>query len=122
MRSLLTVFEVSQSSEVFSLLGLGNLITPLEEKALTMYELVLERILSKDADFFEMLITELLTAMGFDAEKTGKTGDGGVDSQGELDIGGLARIKLKVQAKRYQANSKINGAAIVSFRGSIPSE
>lgn len=119
MRSLLTVFEVSKSGEIFETLGKPELIKPVEAKSLLMHEIVIERILEQDAEFFEFLVADLLRAMGFDARQTGRSGDGGVDAEGVLDMDGLAQINLKVQAKRY-AGAKINGSVIVSFRGSIP--
>lgn len=123
MRSLLTLFEISKSGaksgEIFELIGKPELISPIEAKSLLMHEVVLERILEQDAEFFEFLVADLLRAMGFDARHSGKSGDGGVDAEGVLDMGGLAQIDLKVQAKRY-AGAKINGSVIISFRGSVP--
>lgn len=123
MRSLLTLFEISKSGaksgEVFEFIGKPELISPIEAKSLLMHEVVIERILGQDAEFFELLVADLLRAMGFDAKHSGKSGDGGVDAEGVLDMGGLAQIDLKVQAKRY-AGAKINGSVIISFRGSVP--
>jgi len=40
-------------------------------------------------------------ALGFEgSEVTGKTGDGGVDATGELNVSNLAKVKIFVQAKR----------------------
>ncbi|AZI42082.1 hypothetical protein EHF33_04415 [Deinococcus psychrotolerans] len=123
MRALLTLFEISKSGaksgEIFELMGKPELINPVEARSLLMHEVVIERILEQDAEFFELLVADLLRAMGFDAQHKGKSGDGGVDAEGVLDMGGLAQIDLKVQAKRY-AGAKINGSVIISFRGSIP--
>lgn len=121
MRALLTVFEVSQANEIFTLLGRKDLVSPLAQKAVDVYEVVLERILTLDAASFEQLVAHLLAAMGFEeTEHTGRSGDGGVDARGTLNISGLAKIKLFVQAKRYQTNSRINAKAIQDFRGAIP--
>lgn len=121
MRSLLTIFEVSQANEVFSLAGRDELVSPTAKKALDMYDVVLERILTLDATAFEELVENLLAAMGFEeTEHTGKSGDGGVDARGTLDVGGLAKIRLFVQAKRYQISNRISAGVVQAFRGAIP--
>lgn len=122
MRSLLTVFEVSQIGEILTLIGKAELVPVKAQKVQDVYEIVLERILSFDAYTFEQLVTQLLVAMGFEeTQHTGQSGDGGVDARGTLNVGGLARIKLFVQAKRYNVGAKINAKAIRDFRGSVPS-
>lgn len=74
-----------------------------------------------DATEFEILIQHLLTALGFEgAEHTGKTGDGGVDARGELNISNLAKMKIFVQAKRYKLGQKINANVVKALRQSIP--
>jgi restriction system protein len=55
-----------------------------------------------DPSNFEELLVELLRRMGFRAERTGRTGDGGVDCEAYDDrpvVGG----KIIVQAKRYSS-------------------
>ncbi len=37
-----------------------------------------------DPDEFEILVTELLTVFGFEAQRTGRAGDGGVDVEGKV--------------------------------------
>ena len=70
---------------------------------------------------FEVLITHLLTALGFDgSEHTGKTGDGGVDATGELNVSNLAKVKIFVQAKRYQLGAKISANVVRQLRQAIP--
>lgn len=73
-----------------------------------------------NADEFEILVTNLLTTLGFEAQHTGKTGDGGVDAKGELDLYGLAKINLFVQAKRYSLESKISSKEVKKLRQNIP--
>ena len=54
---------------------------------------------------FEELIAALLAEMGFEeVERTQYSGDGGIDALGTLDVGGVARVRVAVQAKRWQSN------------------
>ena len=71
------------------------------------------------ADEFEILVTELLTAIGFDAEHVGQPGDGGIDITGKLRIYEFATVDLMVQVKRY-AKGKIDHRAVKQFRSSVP--
>ena len=85
-----------------------------------MSTLVLERLLKLDPHEFEMLLTELLTALGFEAEKTGKTGDGSVDVVGTLDVYGFASTDLSVQVKRYKLGNDVGYRAVKEFRPRYP--
>lgn len=123
IRSSLTVFKVSHERNFFETIGRKDLVS---DKDLSIeydyYTTVLNRILELDDKEFEILITHLLTALGFEgAEHTGKTGDGGVDAIGELDVSNLAKIKLFVQAKRYKLGSKIKANIVKDLRKNIPS-
>ena len=83
--------------------------------------MVLEQILELDATEFEILVGHLLTAMGFEgSEVTGKTGDGGVDATGELNVSNLAKVKIFVQAKRYKLGSKVSANTVKQLRQAIP--
>ena len=69
---------------------------------------------------FENLIGELLVAIGFDentVEVTGRSGDGGIDVIGVMDIEGITRIDAAVQVKRVKAN--IPSEKITALRGSL---
>lgn len=121
IRSSLTVFAVSQRDEFLTAIGQGNLIPPTPTSAYDPYRAVLEQVLELDAKEFEILIGYLLTALGFDAsEVTGKTGDGGVDATGELNVANLAKVKVFVQAKRYKLGTKINASTVRQLRQAIP--
>lgn len=90
-------------------------------KAYDPYEAVLERVLQLDDKEFEILVSHLLTALGFEgSEVTGKTGDGGVDAKGELNVANLAKVKVFVQAKRYKLGSKISASTVKQLRQAIP--
>jgi restriction system protein len=82
---------------------------------------VLEQVLELDDKEFEILVGHLLTALGFEgSEVTGKTGDGGVDAIGELNVANLAKVKVFVQAKRYKLGSKVNAGTVKQLRQAIP--
>ena len=86
------------------------------------YQSILNRILELDDKEFEILITHILTALGFEgSEHTGKVGDGGVDATGELNVANMAKIKLFVQAKRFKLGSRINANTVKALRANIPS-
>ena len=121
LRSSLTVFEISQRDEIFEAIGRHDLVSTPAALAYDSYRAVLERILNLEAAEFEILITELLSALGFEGTKhTGKSGDGGVDAIGELNVANLAKVKLFVQVKRYQLDAKISASVVKQLRQSIP--
>src|SRR5258708_11467336 len=119
--SSLTVFNVSQAEEVLTKLSLPvptksvNPVTTAEDLA----ERVIERFLELTPDDFEILITQLLAAIGFEARHTGRVGDGGIDVEGILDVNGFAKVDLMVQVKRYSSTT-INHHDIKKFLGSVP--
>lgn len=123
IRSSLTVFMISHTAHFFETIGKSELV-PSGSKIQDSdhYKIVLSRILELDDKEFEILITNLLTALGFEgAEHKGKVGDGGVDATGELNIFNLAKVKIFVQAKRYKLGMKISSKTVKSLRQSIPS-
>lgn len=121
VRSMLTVFYISQRDEFFSAIGKQELVSVPQHVTYDAYKVVLDQVLSLDAVEFEVLITHLLTALGFEgSEHTGKPGDGGVDATGELNVGTMAKVKIFVQAKRYSLGSKINGNTVRQLRQAIP--
>lgn len=118
MRSSLTVFSVSQRDEFLAAVGA---IPKAKAPAYDPYQVVLEQILQLDDKEFEILVGHLLTALGFEgSEVTGKTGDGGVDAIGELNLANLAKVKVFVQAKRYKLGAKISANVVRSLRQAIP--
>jgi Holliday junction resolvasome RuvABC ATP-dependent DNA helicase subunit len=67
---------------------------------------------------FEELITAFLKRMGFTAEMTKATGDGGVDIEATLDrpiIGG----RYLFQCKRFAADALVGSAAVREFYGAL---
>jgi restriction system protein len=121
MRSSLTVFAVSQRDEFFKAVGRQDLVPKSPRHDYDPHRVVLEQLLQLDPKEFELLITHLLAAVGFErSEHTGKVGDGGVDATGELNVANLAKVKIFVQVKRYSLGNKISAATVRSFRQSIP--
>lgn len=122
IRSSLTVFYVSQKNNFFDTIGLKELMPHKASESYDPYKAVLDQILLLNDKEFEILITHLLAALGFEgAEHTGKTGDGGVDATGELNVANLAKVKVFVQVKRYQLGTKISANTVKTLRQSIPS-
>ena len=122
MRSSLTVFFVSHKKNFFTIIDKRGLIPKTDvQREYDYYTSILNRILELDDQEFEILITHILNALGFEgSEHTGKVGDGGVDATGELNVSNMAKIKLFVQAKRYKLGSRIRGNTVKALRANIP--
>lgn len=72
------------------------------------------------ADDFEQLIETLLVQMGFeDVEVTSFGGDGGVDVRGTLVVGDAVRVRMAVQAKKWQGRNKVGRPIVQQVRGSL---
>ena len=83
-------------------------------------QVVIKRILNMDAKEFEMLVEQLLAAMGFEnTAVTGKPGDKGVDVTGELNVSNLATVNLFVQVKRYKSRN-LRASDIRKLQKAIP--
>lgn len=115
------MYAISQQDEFLTAIGQEALVSTPKVQAYDAYQVVLDQILRLDDKEFEVLITHLLTALGFEgSEHTGKPGDGGVDATGELNVSNLAKIKIFVQAKRYKLGSRISAGAVKELRQAIP--
>lgn len=122
IRSSLTVFYISQKEHFFEVIGKKELLPHAPKESYDPYRAVLDQLLELNDKEFEILITHLLAALGFEgAEHTGKSGDGGVDARGELNVANLAKVKIFVQVKRYKLDSKIAAKEVKALRQSIPS-
>lgn len=121
IRSSLTVYAVSQNEEFLAAIGQADLNPKPITTQYDPYRVVLEQVLELDDKEFEILVGHLLTALGFEgSEVTGRTGDGGVDAIGELNVANLAKVKVFVQAKRYKLGSKVNAGIVKQLRQAIP--
>lgn len=87
----------------------------------TLAQELLERIKSCPPHFFEIVVIDLLVAMGYGGsrkeagQRVGKTGDGGIDGIIKEDKLGLDTIY--VQAKRWQ--STVGRPVVQTFAGSL---
>ena len=124
MRSSLTVFKIRHKKNFFTTIGKPELVPESDMNIeYDYYKAILNRILELDDREFEVLITHILTALGFEgSEHAGKVADGGVDVTGELNVANMAKIKLFVQAKRYKLGTKIKAKVVKDLRANIPSE
>lgn len=124
IRSSLSVYSISRKnpshkSHFFEVIGKKEFVSKETHVEVETHKIVLNKVLELNADEFELLVKELLTAIGFEAERTGKVGDGGVDATGVLDVDNMAKIKIYVQAKRYRIGSKIDAKTIKALRQNI---
>ncbi|MBI5303161.1 MAG: restriction endonuclease [Chloroflexi bacterium] len=69
---------------------------------------------------FERLCQRLLREAGFQqVEVTGRSGDGGIDGKGILQINPLLSIQTVFQSKRYAANNLVTVSQIRDLRGAM---
>ena len=96
------------------------------ELSATLVDDLMGRLQSMPPARFERLILDLLKAMGYGAGTFGKhemtkaSGDGGIDGIIHEDALGLDAVYI--QAKRYQADTKVGRPAIQQFIGSLTGE
>ena len=82
----------------------------------TQLHRVLTQQLSPDA--FERLTKRLLREAGFiQVEVTGRSGDGGIDGNGIIQINGFLSFHVVFQCKRYQGS--VSASQIRDFRGAM---
>ena len=79
---------------------------------------LLEKLRSVDPYFFEQIIADLLSAMGYGKSNvTKKSGDGGID--GEVNQDKLGLDKIFFQAKRYAENNSVTASNVRDFVGTL---
>lgn len=79
---------------------------------------ILDRLRKETPSFFEKVILDLLSLMGYgDGEVTGRTGDGGID--GFVDQDKLGLDKIYFQAKRFNEGNNISASMIRDFVGAL---
>ncbi len=80
---------------------------------------LLKRVSRVSPEEFEALVERLLVAMGFeDTEVTRLSGDKGIDVRGTLVIGDVVRIRMAVQAKRWNSQN-VRSDVVQQVRGSL---
>jgi len=92
----------------------------LEEIRHTVAKELLEKIAEAPPSFFERLVLDLLYALGYgtseeDLERSGKTGDSGID--GVISLDKLGFEKVCVQAKRWQGS--VGRPEVQAFYGAL---
>lgn len=84
----------------------------------TWRENLLATLYDLPSDAFERLCQRLLRESGFVQVKvTGKSGDGGIDGVGIVQLGGLLSFPILFQCKRYRGS--VGASAIRDFRGAM---
>jgi restriction system protein len=89
----------------------------------TLKSELLERITTLSPTFFEQLVVDLIVAMGYGgsrgavAERTQRSGDGGIDGIVNEDPLGLDVVYL--QAKKYREDNVVGSPAIQQFAGAL---
>ncbi len=79
---------------------------------------LMEILLSLPADGFERFCQRLLRESGFqEVSVTGKSGDGGIDGIGVLQVNPLVSFKVLFQCKRYKGS--VGAPVIRDFRGAM---
>jgi len=69
---------------------------------------------------FEQLCQRLLREAGFQqVEVTGRSGDGGIDGKGILQINSFLSMQVVFQSKRYAANTLVTVSQIRDLRGAM---
>lgn len=88
------------------------------DHANTWREELMARLLKMPPDAFERLIQRMLRESGFSqVEVTGRSGDGGVDGRGIMQIGGLMSFHVIFQCKRYKGSVTVS--EVRDFRGAM---
>lgn len=81
---------------------------------------LLDRLLKLTPAAFEELVSQLLVEMGFEnVEVTKLSGDGGIDVRGTLAVGDVVRIKMAVQAKRWNPKHRVQSPVVQQVRGCL---
>lgn len=80
--------------------------------------ILLEKLISLPADGFERLCQRLLRESGFESVTvTGKSGDGGLDGIGILQVNAFVSFKVLFQCKRYSGS--VSPSQVRDFRGAM---
>jgi restriction system protein len=80
--------------------------------------IVLKKLMSLPADGFERLCQRLLRESGFESVTvTGKSGDGGLDGNGVLQVNPFVSFKVLFQCKRYSGS--VTPSQVRDFRGAM---
>jgi len=71
----------------------------------------------------ELIVGRLLVEIGFEQVKvTRYSGDGGIDVEATLTVGGVTRVRTAIQVKRFKERSTVGVKVIRELRGSLVSD
>ncbi|HWA72804.1 MAG TPA: restriction endonuclease [Polyangiaceae bacterium] len=81
---------------------------------------LLEVLRSLPASGFERICQRLLRESGFQqVTVTGRSGDGGIDGHGILEVNPLVTFKVLFQCKRYKGDHSVTPSQVRDFRGAM---
>jgi restriction system protein len=106
----------TQSTEAIADIDIPEVAEAIIEQ--TWREKLMAILMDMRPDAFERLCQRMLRESGFTQVKvTGKSGDGGIDGVGLVQLGGLLSFPVLFQCKRYQGS--IGPGIIRDFRGAM---
>jgi restriction system protein len=89
-----------------------------EVDELKWQENLLDILKEMEPGAFERLSQRLLRELGFkNVEITGRSGDGGIDGKGILNIGSIVTFRVVFQCKRYKGS--VSTGVVRDFRGAV---
>lgn len=96
--------------------GSGDLSSEITAHNKKIKAALLDRLKAMKPEAFEVLVGELLTALGFvDVVVTRRHHDGGIDVFGNLVIGDVINVRMAVQVKRWKNN--VQAPTVQAVRG-----
>lgn len=88
------------------------------DEELTWRDELLNTLLEMEPSAFERLVQRMLRESGFiQVQVTGRSGDGGIDGNGIMRLGGLLSFHVIFQCKRYKG--AVNVHQVRDFRGAM---
>lgn len=81
---------------------------------------ILDQLYEMHPRQLELIVGRLLEQIGFEAVKvTNYSGDGGIDVEATLTVGGVTRVRTAIQVKRFKQGSNVRVNVIRELRGSL---
>ena len=115
--SMQTIYSLNKYGDEIQKLMAWEVYSP-AEKPTRIRDIILTNLLSLDGKQFEEFLTHILDVIWFESETTQYVRDWWIDVIGTLYADGLADIKLKIQAKRYEKWS-IGDNVVRELRGTL---
>lgn len=118
--SSLTVYSLSAYREDVEALLTGQPLAPVIPVVEDVYPALKAKFMLMDGREFERFVTDILSTVGFQAETTRYSQDGGQDVVGSMNIGGIMDVPVKVQVKRQSGN--VGPDIVNALRGTLASD